>query len=158
MKAMMWRGETEIGEDYLLEEIPAELVDQAAEYREKLIETLAEADDEIMHMYLEGEHPTRGAAAGRHPPGHHRRQDHPGADRLGIQEQGRAAHARRRGGATCRLRWMSRPSRVTSPVDESVVLERKPNDEEPFSSLAFKIAAATRTWASSPISGSTPAY
>jgi elongation factor G len=58
MKAMMWRGETQMGEDYHLEEIPAEMADQAAEYREKLIETLAEADDDIMHMYLEGEEPS----------------------------------------------------------------------------------------------------
>ena len=33
MKAMMWRGETQIGEDYV-EDIPADLTDKAAEYRE----------------------------------------------------------------------------------------------------------------------------
>src|SRR4028118_2281085 len=47
VRARTWRGETAMGEDYELEEIPAELADQAAEYREKLIETLAEADDTI---------------------------------------------------------------------------------------------------------------
>ncbi len=36
-----------------VEEIPAELAEQAAEYREKLLETLAEADDAIMEKYLE---------------------------------------------------------------------------------------------------------
>ena len=55
MRALTWRGETKIGEDYEVEEIPAELAEQAAEYREKLIETLAEADDDIMEKYLEGE-------------------------------------------------------------------------------------------------------
>jgi elongation factor G len=55
MRALTWRGETQKGDDYAIEEIPAELADQAAEYREKLIETLAENDDAIMEKYLEGE-------------------------------------------------------------------------------------------------------
>ena len=56
MRALTWRGETTMGEDYEVEEIPAELAEQAAEYREKLLETLAEADDEIMEKFLdEGE-------------------------------------------------------------------------------------------------------
>ena len=38
-----------------IEEIPAALAEQAAEYREKFLETLAEADDAIMEKYLEGE-------------------------------------------------------------------------------------------------------
>jgi len=54
MRALTWRGETQKGEDYAIEEIPANLVDQAAEYRVKLLETLSEADDEIMEKYLEG--------------------------------------------------------------------------------------------------------
>ncbi len=48
MHAKVWRGETQMGEDYTVEEIPADLADKAAEYREKLVETLAEADDDIM--------------------------------------------------------------------------------------------------------------
>ncbi|MBT8224587.1 MAG: elongation factor G [Dactylosporangium sp.] len=55
MRALTWRGETTKGEDYAVEEIPAELVEQANEYREKLLETLSEADDDIMVKYLEGE-------------------------------------------------------------------------------------------------------
>jgi elongation factor G len=55
MRALTWRGETVKGEDYAVEEIPAELADQAAEYREKLLETLSEADDSILEKYLEGE-------------------------------------------------------------------------------------------------------
>ena len=46
MRALTWRGETKMGEDYEVEEIPAELAEQAAEYREKFLETLAEADDD----------------------------------------------------------------------------------------------------------------
>ena len=56
MRALTWRGETTMGEDYEVEEIPAELAEQAAEYREKLLETLSDADDEIMEKFLdEGE-------------------------------------------------------------------------------------------------------
>src|SRR3979409_2672918 len=55
MRALTWRGETQKGEDYAIEEIPADLVDQANEHREKLLETLAEVDDDVMMKYLEGE-------------------------------------------------------------------------------------------------------
>jgi len=55
MRALTWRGETQKGEDYAVEAIPAELADQAAEYREKLIEQLADVDDAIAEAYLEGE-------------------------------------------------------------------------------------------------------
>src|SRR3712207_4821552 len=55
MRALTWRGETQKGEDYAVEEIPADLADQAAEWREKLIETLADVDDTVMERYLEGE-------------------------------------------------------------------------------------------------------
>src|SRR3712207_4655883 len=44
-----------MGEDYSVEEIPAELADQAAEYREKLLEGIADFDDELMEAYLGGE-------------------------------------------------------------------------------------------------------
>ncbi|MBB2945374.1 elongation factor G [Actinoplanes lutulentus] len=55
MKALTWRGETQKGDDYAIEEIPADLADSAAEWREKLIETLADVDDAVMEKYLEGE-------------------------------------------------------------------------------------------------------
>ena len=55
MRALTWRGETQKGEDYAVEEIPADLADSAAEWREKLMETLADVDDAVMEKYLEGE-------------------------------------------------------------------------------------------------------
>jgi elongation factor G len=55
MRALTWRGETAKGEDYAVEEIPAELADLAAEWRVKMLETLSEADDAVMEKYLEGE-------------------------------------------------------------------------------------------------------
>ncbi len=55
MRALVWRGETAKGEDYEVEEIPAELQARAEEYREKLVEQVAESDDELMEKYLGGE-------------------------------------------------------------------------------------------------------
>ena len=55
MKALTWRGEVQKGEDYSVEDIPADLAEKAAEYREKLVETVAEADDALMEKFLEGE-------------------------------------------------------------------------------------------------------
>ena len=53
MKAILWHDET-MGADYDLEEIPADLVDEANEWREKLIECAANFDDALMEKYLEG--------------------------------------------------------------------------------------------------------
>jgi elongation factor G len=55
MRALTWRGETVKGEDYAVEDIPAELAADAAQWREKLIETLAENDDQVFEAYLGGE-------------------------------------------------------------------------------------------------------
>ena len=53
MKAILWHDET-MGAEYDVEEIPAELADEAAEWREKLLEGAANFDDEVMELYLEG--------------------------------------------------------------------------------------------------------
>ncbi|MEV4648752.1 elongation factor G [Saccharopolyspora sp. NPDC049426] len=55
MKALTWRGEVSKGTDYAVEEIPAELADKAAEYREKLVEAVAETDEDLMEAYFGGE-------------------------------------------------------------------------------------------------------
>jgi elongation factor G len=54
MKAIVWEEET-LGAKYHYEEIPADLKDKAEEYRIKMLETLADINDEIMEKYLEGE-------------------------------------------------------------------------------------------------------
>ncbi|MBN9657894.1 MAG: elongation factor G [Acidobacteria bacterium] len=54
MKARIWRDET-LGAAYDDVEIPAELLEQAKEYREKMVEAAAEADDTLMEKYLNGE-------------------------------------------------------------------------------------------------------
>ena len=53
MKAILWHDET-MGAEYDVEEIPADLVDEANEWREKMLENAANFDDELMEMYLEG--------------------------------------------------------------------------------------------------------
>ncbi len=51
MKQIIWEDET-LGATYTAEEIPPSLLDSATEYHEKLIETVAEVDDDIMEDYL----------------------------------------------------------------------------------------------------------
>ncbi|GAB3160112.1 elongation factor G [Myceligenerans halotolerans] len=55
MKALTWRGDTKMGEEYEIEEIPADLQEKAEKYHEELVEAVAEADDELMEKYLGGE-------------------------------------------------------------------------------------------------------
>src|ERR1700710_1578774 len=55
MRALTWRGETALGEEFAIEEIPAELAEQAAEWRETLMETLSDVDDEVAEAYLSDE-------------------------------------------------------------------------------------------------------
>ena len=54
MKAMYWHDET-MGAEYDIAEIPAEFVDEANEWREKLLDSAASFDDDLMEKYLEGE-------------------------------------------------------------------------------------------------------
>jgi elongation factor G len=53
MKARVWRDET-LGAKYDDVDIPADLVEQAQEYREKLIEAVAESDDTLFEKFIEG--------------------------------------------------------------------------------------------------------
>jgi elongation factor G len=55
-RALIW-DEDRLGANFRLEEIPAALRAQAAEYRDKLVETLADHDDQIMEQFLEGKRP-----------------------------------------------------------------------------------------------------
>ena len=53
MKAILWHDET-MGAQYDIEEIPADLVDEAEEWREKLLDSASSYDDELMELYLDG--------------------------------------------------------------------------------------------------------
>ena len=52
MKAILWHDET-MGAEYEVEDIPADLVDEAEEWRDKLLEAAAEYDDDVMEKYME---------------------------------------------------------------------------------------------------------
>jgi elongation factor G len=54
MKAIRWKDET-MGADYIVEDIPAHLQDEAKAYREQLIEKVSEVDDQILEKYLHGQ-------------------------------------------------------------------------------------------------------
>ena len=114
MKALLWSGEAEKGEMYEILDIPAD----PRRGRPRVARPAASRrsprhDDAIMELYLEGTEPTEEQLDRRHPAGDDRQQDHPGPVRLRVQEQGRAAHARRGRRATCPPRSTSAPSRAT---------------------------------------------
>lgn len=52
-KALIWKGGDK-GESFTVEEIPADMADEAQQYRDELLETIAEFDDSLMEKYLEG--------------------------------------------------------------------------------------------------------
>jgi elongation factor G len=137
MRALTWRGETQKGEDYAIEEIPADLADSAAEWREKLIETLADVDDAVMEKYLEGEEVSVAEI------------------RAAIR---RATIASKANPVLCGSAFKNKgvqpmldavveflPSPLDVPAIEGTATDgetpllRKPSNDEPFSALAFKI-------------------
>ncbi len=56
MKGVIWDEDT-LGASFRDVDIPDDLIDQAKEYHGKLVETAVELDDDVLHAYLEGEHP-----------------------------------------------------------------------------------------------------
>ncbi|TCK20322.1 elongation factor G [Pseudonocardia endophytica] len=139
MRALTWRGEVAKGEDYAVEEIPADMADVVAEWREKLVEAVAETDDDIMERYLGGEEPTVEEI------------------KLGIRKivTDRIAYP-----VLCGSAFKNKgvqpmldavidylPSPYDLPPVEGFLTDgetpasRKPAKDEPFSALAFKIAA-----------------
>ena len=56
MKAEIYKDE--LGKEFETTDIPADMMDKAQEWREKLVESVCETDEELMMMYLEGEEPT----------------------------------------------------------------------------------------------------
>ena len=140
MRALTWRGETKMGEDYEVEEIPAALAEQAAEYREKFLETLAEADDAVMEKYLDGEDFTveeLEAAIRR-------------ATLADLINPVLCGTAFKNKGVQPLLdavvKYLPSPLDIDAIVghkvnDEETKIERQPADDQPFSGLAYKIAS-----------------
>ena len=52
MKALVWNDET-MGATYDIEEIPADMLDECQEYRDKMLESIVECDDELMNKYFD---------------------------------------------------------------------------------------------------------
>ena len=92
MKAIYWDEATQ-GMKFELRDIPADLLAKAKEWREKMVESAAEASEEMMNKYLEegdlSEADIKQVSA--YP--YHRQRDRADAVWLCIQEQGRAGHA-----------------------------------------------------------------
>jgi elongation factor G len=138
MRALTWRGEVQKGEDYTVEAIPADLVEAANEYREKLLEAVAEADDELMELYLGGHELSV-------------EQIKAGIRKLTVHSQVYpvlCGSAFKNKGVQPMLDAVI--DYLPSPLDVPPVVgllsdgssaTRKPSTEEPFSALAFKIAA-----------------
>ncbi len=141
MRALTWRGETTIGDDYTVEEIPAHLADAAHAAHHALIEQVADFDEELMETYLLDEESVDATMLER-------------AVRNGVLQSKITAvlcgSAFKNKGVQPLLdaviAYLPSPLDVPAingfkPGDESTVIERHPNDGDPFSALAFKIAA-----------------
>src|SRR6195952_686307 len=137
MKGLLWLTEGK-GDTYETVDIPADHADEAREWRERLLETAAENDDELMEKYLEGEELSvekikagirRGTIAQNFTPvlcG-------TAFKNKGVQPMLDAV-----------VDFLPSPIDVGAiqghnVKDESVVVEREPDEDAPFSALAFKI-------------------
>ncbi|MBI5312998.1 MAG: elongation factor G [Methylocystis sp.] len=136
MKAVVWEDEG-LGAKYHDEEIPAELLDKAKEYRLALIEAAVEMDDEAMAAYLDGQEP-----------------DEETLHRLIRAAVRKIAFIPVFCGSAFKNKGVQPlldavVHYLPSPVDREAIkgvdvdtgaeLDRKPLDSEPFSMLAFKI-------------------
>jgi elongation factor G len=139
MRALTWRGETTIGEDYTVEEIPADMADAAEEAHAALVELVSDHDDALAEAYLEDAVTPELLQA---------------AIRRGVLASAFTAvlcgSAFKNKGVQPLLdaviAYLPSPLDVPAingfkPGDESTVIERHPDSSDPFSALAFKIAA-----------------
>ncbi len=139
MKALIWHDE-ELGAKWDEVEIPADMAEQAAEYREQLLETIATSDDHLMEKYLAGEEVTE--------------EEIKVALRAGTLAFDfvpiLCGSAFKNKGVQPMLDAVIDflpspldipPTQGTRPNHEEEILYRKPSVDEPFAALAFKIVA-----------------
>ncbi|MEP7764455.1 elongation factor G [Sanguibacter sp. 25GB23B1] len=138
-KALVWRGVTALGEEYSTEEIPADLVEKAAQYRAELLEAVADASEELMEKYLNGEELTVAEIKA-------------GIRQLTIRSEAYpvlCGSAFKNKGVQPMLDavidYLPTPLDVPAMQghdvrDEEKVVERHPDSSEPFAALAFKVA------------------
>jgi len=138
MKAIRWNDEDQ-GMSFVEEEIPVELLDQANEYREKMVEAAAEANEDLMNKYLEeGELSIEEIKAGL-------RQRTLACE---IVPAVCGSSFKNKGVPLVLdavIDFLPAPDQVVAikgvhPNDEERVDERHADDAEPFAALAFKIA------------------
>ena len=139
MRALVWRGETALGEKYEVEDIPADLQEKAEQYRAELIEAVAETDEELLEKYLGGEELTVAEIKA-------------GIRQLTVSSEAYpvlCGSAFKNKGVQPMLDavidYLPTPLDVAAVSghdvkDEDVVVERHPDASEPFSALAFKVA------------------
>ena len=137
MKAILWHDET-MGAEYSIEEIPADLVDEANEWREKMVESAANFDDALMEKYLEGQEITEEELIAAIRKGTISMELTPML--LGSSYKNK--------GVQPLLDYVC--AFLPSPLDTAAIVgtnpdteeeeDRKPSEDEPISALAFKIA------------------
>ncbi|MBV8138935.1 MAG: elongation factor G [Deltaproteobacteria bacterium] len=133
-KALIW-DEDRLGANFRVEEIPAELKEQAAGYRDKLVEILADHDEHLMELYLEGKTPE---------PERIRAAIRAATLKMAITPVLLGSAFRNKGVQPMLdavVEYL--PSPADLPPVKGVVdgkeQERPPQDKAPFSALAFKI-------------------
>ncbi|MCX6471527.1 MAG: elongation factor G [Corynebacteriales bacterium] len=139
MKAKVWSGETKLGEKYDTQDIPADLVERAEQYREELLETVAESDEELLEKHFGGEPLTIEEIKGAIRKMTVNSEIYPvlcgsAFKNKGVQPMLDAV-----------IDYLPSPLDVESVTghavgDEEKLLTRKPSSDEPFAALAFKIA------------------
>ncbi|WP_275004530.1 elongation factor G [Promicromonospora iranensis] len=139
MKALTWRGDTKMGEEYEVEEIPADMLEKAQQYRADLVEAVAEADDELLEKFLGGEELTVPEIKS-------------GIRKLVIKSAAfpvLCGSAFKNKGVQPMLDAVIDylPTPLDVPAVQGVdvkdaekIIERRPDETEPFSALAFKVA------------------
>ena len=143
MRALTWRGDSkgdvEMGAKYAIEEIPADLVEKANEYRQVLLETVAETDDALL------ESSSTATPTSRSP-----RSRPPSASSPSPARSTRCSAAPRSRTAACSRCSMPSSTTCRRPLDvpaieghdvrdEEKVIERHADSTEPFAALAFKV-------------------
>ncbi len=143
-RALTWRGETKIGEDYEVEAIPADLVDAAAAAREELIQVLADHDDDFAEQWLEAEETGEELTAEQIKPAIRRAviANEITAVICGTSFKNKGVQPM----LDAVVDYLPSPLDVPAikgfkPGDEETLVERHPSNDDPLSVLAFKIAA-----------------
>ena len=138
MKALMWPGKVETGTPPQIQEIPEDLKDKAEEYREKLLETVAESDEELMEKYFGGEELTKEEIQAAIRKMTIASEIYPVFCGTAYRNKGIEPIL------DAVVAYLPSPIDIGdvhgTSVDGEEELTRKPSVEEPFSALAFKIA------------------